>query len=287
MAMPVSASNIRVWFITGVSSGFGSALADAALAQGHQVVGTVRKDAQVQDFEGRAPGRARAVRLDVTKPEEINAGAEAALSAFGQIDVLVNNAGYALLGALEELTDEDIRRQMETNFFGAVGIIRAVLPHMRQRRQGHIVNITSVGGFVGGPGWGLYCASKFALEGLSDCLAMEVAPLGIGVTIVEPGAFRTSLGSSGTTTVQKTIDDYAATVGKTREWRAGSSGRESGDPVKAAQAILRAVDSPNPPLRLVLGADALQAVRGKLEQMTQEADEWEPTTLGTAFNDES
>ncbi len=277
------ASDVPVWFITGVSSGFGSALADAALSRGYRVVGTVRQDAQIQQFESRAQERARAVRIDVAKPEEVSAGVKAALSAFGQVDVLVNNAGYALLGAVEELTDADIRRQMETNFFGATEIIRAVLPHMRQRRKGHIVNITSVGGFVGGPGWGLYCASKFAMEGLSDCLAMEVAPLGIGVTIVEPGAFRTNLGVSGTTTLEDTISDYVPTVGKTREWRAGSGGQEPGDPIKAAEAILQAVDSPSPPLRLVLGADALQAVRDKLAQMTQELERWEATTLATLF----
>lgn len=276
----------RTWFITGVSSGFGRALADAALAQGDQVVGSVRQAAQIVEFEQRVPGRARAVQLDLTTPEAVHDGVAAALAAFGQIDVLVNNAGYALLSAVEEASDADIRQQMETNFFGAVAIMQAVLPHMRERRHGHIVNVSSVGGFVGGPGWGFYCASKFALEGLSDCLAMEVAPLGIKVTIVEPGAFRTNLGVTGTSTGGTTIDDYAATVGQTRAWRAGSSGQESGDPIKAAQAILQAVGAPEPPLRLVLGADALESVRGKLAAMTAELDAWESVTRATAYIDE-
>ncbi len=273
----------RVLFITGASSGFGSALADAALQRGYRVTGTVRQERQVAEFEARAPGQAKAVCMDVTRPDEVRAGVQAAFMAFGQIDVLVNNAGYALLGAVEEVGDTDIRRQFETNFFGALDVTRAVLPSMRERRSGHIVNISSVGGFVGGPGWGFYCATKFALEGLSDCLAMEVAPLGIHVTIVEPGAFRTGLGSGGTTKIEPTIPDYEQTVGKTREWRESSAGREAGDPVKAAAAILQAVESPAPPLRLVLGADALQWVRAKIAQMNQELDRWESVTLDTAY----
>jgi len=273
----------KVLFITGVSSGFGSALADTALQNGYRVVGTVRQESQMADFEARAPGQAKAVRMDVTRAEEVRAGVEAALAAFGQIDVLVNNAGYALLGAVEEVEDADIRRQFEANFFGALEVIRAVLPHLRERRQGHIVNISSVGGFVGGPGWGLYCASKYALEGLSDCLAMEVSPLGIHVTIVEPGAFRTRLGSSGTTKIEQTIPDYEPTVGRTREWREGSAGKEPGDPIRAAEAILKAIESPDPPLRLALGADALQLMRAKITQVNQDLATWETVTVGTAY----
>lgn len=276
---------MSVWLITGVSSGFGSALADTLLKRGHRVIGTVRQEAQRATFEARAPGQAKAVRMDVTRPSEVRSGVEEALAAFGQIDVLVNNAGYALLGAVEELEDADIRNQFETNFFGALEVIRAVLPSMRQRRRGHIVNISSVGGFIGGPGWGIYCATKYALEGLSDCLALELAPLGIRVTIVEPGAFRTKLGSTGTTAIAQSIEDYESTVGKTRTWREGSSGKEEGDPVKAAEAILKAVESPSPPLRLVLGADALQLIRNKLTQVSQEVDDWETVTLATAYED--
>jgi NAD(P)-dependent dehydrogenase (short-subunit alcohol dehydrogenase family) len=283
--MSISSPTSRVWFITGVSSGFGSALAEAALQRGDHVVGTLRQETQTAEFESRAPGRAKAVLMDVTRPEEIKTGVAAALAAFGHIDVLVNNAGYALLGAVEELEEADIRRQFETNFFGALNVTRLVLPHLRERRSGHIVNISSVGGFVGGPGWGLYCATKYALEGLSDCLAMETAPLGIHVTLVEPGAFRTGLGSSGTTKTEKRLLDYEPTVGKTRQWRAGSAGQEPGDPMKAAEAIIRAVESPQPPLRLVLGADALQLMREKIAQMSQELDQWEAVTVATAYEE--
>jgi NAD(P)-dependent dehydrogenase (short-subunit alcohol dehydrogenase family) len=279
----MSSTEPRVWFVTGVSSGFGSALADVVLRHGHRVIGTIRQADLVTEFEARAPGQAKAVVMDVTRPQEVKSGVEAALAAFGQIDVLVNNAGYALLGAVEELEEADIRRQMETNFFGALSVTRAVLPHLRERQSGHIVNISSVGGFIGGPGWGLYCASKYALEGLSDCLAMELAPLGIHVTIVEPGAFRTSLGSTGTARIQNQISDYEQTVGKTREWREGSAGKEEGDPIKAAEAILKAVESPEPPLRLALGGDALQLMRAKIAQVTQDLDRWENVTRDTAY----
>lgn len=283
MLAEVDSTRDRVWFITGVSTGFGRAIAEVALSRGCRVVGSVRREEQVVSFEKLAPGRARAVSFDVARASAIAPAVGAATAAFGQIDVLVNNAGYALLGALEELSDDQIRQQMETNFFGAVSITRALLPHMRLRRTGHIVYITSVGGFVGGPGWSAYCASKFALEGLVDCLALEVGPLGLHVMTVEPGAFRTNLGSSGTTHVECLISDYDASVGKTREWRATSAGRESGDPMKAAEAIYNAVSSSHPPRRLVLGDDALQAVRSKLDYMKKELADWAAVSMGTSF----
>ncbi|QMS86254.1 SDR family NAD(P)-dependent oxidoreductase (plasmid) [Nostoc edaphicum CCNP1411] len=279
--MSETTSQNRVWFITGISSGFGKALADTVLERGDYVFGTVRQERQIRDFEDSAPGRAFGVQVDVTKPKDVHAGVETAIASFGRIDVLVNNAGYALLGAVEEIEDQDIRRQFDTNFFGALDLTRTVLPHMRSRRSGHIINISSIGGLVGASGWGIYCGSKFALEGLSESLALEVAHLGIRVTIVEPGAFRTNLGGNGTTISQKVIEDYAESSGRTRQWRENSRGREPGDPVLAAKAIISAVESPEPPLRLVLGADALQFIRKKLTSLVQELDHWEDKTLST------
>jgi len=283
MSVELDSTRNRVWFVTGVSTGFGRAIAAAALSRGCRVVGTARREEQVASFAKLAPGRTRAVSLDVARATTIAPAVRDAIAVFGQIDVLVNNAGYALLGALEELSDEQIRQQMETNFFGAVSITRALLPHMRLRRTGRIVYMTSVGGLVGGAGWSAYCASKFALEGLADCLALEVEPLGLHVITVEPGAFRTNLGTSGTTHVERPIGDYDASVGKTREWRATSAGRERGDPVKAAEAIYNAVSSEHPPRHLVLGDDALQAVRSKLDAMNKELADWAAVTTGTSF----
>jgi NAD(P)-dependent dehydrogenase (short-subunit alcohol dehydrogenase family) len=280
----MSTDSSPIWFITGVSTGFGNALAHSLLKRGYRVIGTVRKQEQIAPFEAHSGGRAKAVLMDVTDASQVHEGIQTALAAFGKIDVLVNNAGYALLGAVEELSEEDIRRQIETNLFGTLAVTRAILPAMRERRSGHIVNITSVGGFVGGAGWGIYCASKFGVEGFSDCLSLELAPLGIHVMIVEPGAFRTSLGSSGTTKTEHSISDYEGSVGKTRAWRAGSAGKEDGDPMKAAQAIIDAVEAENPPSRLVLGKDAVEAIRQKMSLVTAELDKWEAVSHAMDFD---
>ncbi len=275
-------NNSKVWLITGSSTGFGRSLSEAVLKQGDRVIATARKPEQLGDLANQYPDTAKAVRLDVTNLQEIQNAVNIALETFGQIDVLVNNAGYALLGAVEEVTDTDIEQQFATNFFGALNVTRAVLPKMRGRRSGHIVNITSIGGFVGGPGWGIYCATKFALEGLAECLALEVAHLVIHVTIVEPGAFRTNLGTSGTPTA-KEIPDYAESSGRTREWRTNTAGRELGDPQKAVQAIIQVVESDHPPLRLVLGEDAVNAAESKLNSFKAEIDAWKEVALSTAF----
>ncbi len=193
--------------------------------------------------------------------------------------------GYALLGAVEKLSEEDIRRQMETNLFGTLAVTWALVPAMRERCAGHIVNITSDGGFVGGADWGIYCASKFGVEGFSDCLSLELAPLGIRVMIVEPGAFRTSLGSSGTTGSKNPISDYDASVGKTRAWREGSAGKEDDDPRKAAQAIIQAGEAQDSPAYPVLGKDAVAAVRENLSFMAAELDKWEAISLATDFEE--
>ncbi len=272
----------RVWFITGCSTGFGRELAKAVLARGERVVATARKVEEVQDFEESGPELARAVRLDVTDPEEVSGAVDAALDAFGRIDVLVNNAGYGSMGGVEEISDEEIRRQFEVNVFGVLNITRAVLPHMRERRQGHIINISSVGGFVGVPGFGIYNGTKFAVEGISEALALETEPLGIRITIVEPGAFRTDWAGRSLEAAPE-IDDYKETVGQTREYIANENGNQQGNPRLAAEAMISAVEADEPPLRLPLGDDALDQIREKLDSVKQETDAWETTIVETSF----
>lgn len=203
----------RVWFITGCSTGFGRALAEAVLAQGERVIATARKQEHVQEFEDRFPGRARALALDVTDAAQVRAVADTAIAHFGGVDVLVNNAGYGTLGAIEEIRADEAQAQFATNVFGALAVTQAFLPHMRERRRGHILNVSSVSGFVSRAGTGIYSASKFALEAISEALAQEVAPLGIQVTIVEPGAFRTDFAGRSLHMAETVIDDCTATAG--------------------------------------------------------------------------
>lgn len=271
-----------VWFITGVSTGFGRELATAALSRGDIVVGTVRREEQVAEFRALAPGKAFAWQLDVTDHGAIPGVVERAVREAGDIDVLVNNAGYGLFGAVEEVSDAEARRVMETNFFGLVSVTKAVLPRMRQRRHGHIVNFSSVAGFKGLPGCGFYCASKFAVEGLSEALALEVASFGIKVTLVEPGGFRTNFAGGSKAFAAASIADYAATpAGKTRHHMAHYQGHEPGDPAKAAKAVIHIVDSQNPPMRLVLGADALGWARARLAALVNDYDAWERVSCNT------
>ncbi len=272
----------RVWFITGTSTGFGRMLAEEALEHGDRVVVTARDAEQVQEYEQNYAERARAVRLDVTDPEEVRAAVDAAVDAFGRIDVLVNNAGYGYMGAVEEVEDEEIRRQFEVNLFGLLDVTRAVLPQMREQRSGHIVNISSVGGFVGLPGFGIYNGTKFAVEGVSEALAAEVEPLGIHVTIVEPGPFRTDWAGRSLSSAPE-IEYYAQTAGGTREYIAEENGNQEGDPRLAARAIISAVEADEPPLRLPLGQGALDMIREKLDSVRQETDAWEKTTVETSF----
>jgi len=242
-----STSESRVWFITGCSTGFGRELAKAVLARGERVVTTARDVEQVQDFEQSGPELARAFRLDVTDLAEVSEAVDHALDAFGRIDVLVNNAGYGSMGAIEEVYEEEIRRQFEVNVFGVLNVTRTVLPHMREMRSGHVVNISSVGGFVGMPGFGIYNGTKFAVEGISEALAQEVEPLGIRVTIVEPGAFRTDW-AGRSLAAAPAIDDYKETVGQTREYIANENGNQQDDPRLAARAIITAVEAAETPL---------------------------------------
>ncbi len=275
----------RTWLITGVSSGFGRALAEAVLARGETVIGTLRRDDQLAEFESLAPGRAFACRLDLAERAHIVDILRQAIERAGGVDVVVNNAGYGLVGAVEETSEAEARQQMETNFFGALAVTQAALPCLRRQRRGHIVNISSLAGIVGMPGMAIYSASKFALEGLSEALAAEVKPLGVKVTIVEPGGFRTSWASSrAIARAACVIDDYEPTAGAVRRNLEKYDGHQGGDPAKAAAAIIAAVDAPDPPMRLALGPDAVERIRRKLDAMTQELAAWEAISNDTQLD---
>jgi NAD(P)-dependent dehydrogenase (short-subunit alcohol dehydrogenase family) len=272
----------NVWFITGTSSGFGQAIAEEVLVRGGRVVATARDPRALDDLVARAPDRVHAVRLDVTRPAEIQTAVAAAMQRFGTVDVLVNNAGFSIVGAVEETPDEALRSTFEPMFFGAVALTRALIPHMRGRKSGSIVQITSVGGFTTAPGFGAYCAAKHALEALSESLAAELAPFGVRVLIVEPGAFRTRL-FGGAFRAMPELPGYESTVGATRAFAAGADGSQPGDPAKAARAIVDAVAAGTPTLRLPLGADAIQSIRDKLAKVSADVDRNEATARATSF----
>ncbi|VXB06050.1 Estradiol 17-beta-dehydrogenase [Burkholderia sp. 8Y] len=273
--MSASSSDSPVWFITGCSTGFGRELAAAVIDRGWRAVVAARNPQSVTDLVERAAGRAIAVQLDVTRAEEIAAAVNAAHESFGHIDVLVNNAGFGYLAAVEEGEEDEVRAMFEANFFGAAAMIRAVLPRMRERRAGHIVNITSVGGLVGNPGSGYYAATKFALEGLGEALGRETEGLGIKVTAVEPGPFRTDWAGRSLRQAKQAIDDYAEVAGRRRAGIAQQSGKQPGDPARAAQVIIEAVQSSRPPAHLVLGNAGMELVRGKLGRLTRDLDAWQ------------
>jgi len=272
----------KVWFITGTSSGFGRAIAEEALARGERVVATARDPHSLSELVARAPERVLALALDVTDAANIQSAVSAAVAHFGAIDVLVNNAGFSIVGAVEETSDRELRAVFEPMFFGVVALTNAVLPLMRERRGGSIVQVTSVGGLITAPGFGPYCAAKHAVEAVSEALAAEVAGLGIRVLIVEPGAFRTRLFGSAFRSMPA-MDAYAASVGPTREYAAQSAGVQAGDPQKAARAIIDAVDAGCPTLRLPLGADAVQSIRDKLAKVSADVDRTEAVARATAF----
>lgn len=274
----------KVWFITGASTGFGRLLAEQILQAGGSVVATARKPEQIADLAEKFPDRALALALDVTQEESVETAVDAAIQKFGRIDVLVNNAGYGLAGAIEEATEDEFMPVFETNVFGLIRVTRKVLPHLRAQRSGHIVNLSSIAGLIGSPGWGYYNASKFAVEGFSEALAAEVAPLGIHVTIVEPGPFRTDfLGRSGVEASQR-ISDYDSTAGKTRKYFHEQAGKQAGDPAKAAAAMITAVESANPPKHLVLGKLAYTRMTARLDQWKQELLAWEDLSIGADFS---
>ncbi len=271
----------KLILVTGVSSGFGRALAVEALAAGHRVVGTVRTAQAVLDFEALGPGHAFARMLDVTNTVAIAPLVEAIETDIGPISVLVNNAGYGHEGLLEESPLAEMRQQFEVNVFGAVAMMQAVLPHMRARREGHILNITSMGGFITMPGIAYYCGSKFALEGISEALGKEVAALGVRVTAVAPGSFRTDWAGRSMVRSPRTISDYDALFDPIRQRRQEVSGKQLGDPRKAARAMLAVIDNPEPPAHLLLGSDALRLVREKLRALEEELDRWETYIVST------
>lgn len=275
--------NTRTFLITGVSSGFGQALASAALAAGHTVVGTVRSDAARTAFEAHAGGRAHGLRLDVTDFDAIAPAVAAIVQRVGAIDVLVNNAGYGHEGVLEESGLDAMRHQFDVNVFGAVAMIKAVLPAMRERRAGHILNITSMGGFITMPGIAYYCGSKFALEGISEVLAQEVKGFGVKVMAVAPGSFRTDWAGRSMVRAERSIADYDALMDPIRAARQAKSGQQAGDPAKAAQVLLDLVEQRDPPVHLLLGTDALALVRAKLGTMAAEITRWEGVSVSTDF----
>ncbi|GAC1411370.1 MAG: oxidoreductase [Gemmatimonadaceae bacterium] len=273
----------KVWLITGCSTGFGRELAKMVLDRGYRAVITARDPAEAEDIARGRIDRALVLELDVTDAVEVGAAVWSAAKHFGKIDVLVNNAGIGYFGAVEESDEEEIRRMFEINFFGLTRMTRAVLPIMRRQRAGHIVNISSIGGLRSFPTLAYYNATKYAVEGFSEALALEVAPLGIKVTIVEPSGFRTDWAGRSAAESKNRIADYAPTAGKNLQDIRGYSGKQPGDPVRAAAAIIAAVESPNPPLRLLLGKAALKGARGKLDMLKRDFDAWEKTTIEADF----
>ena len=273
----------KVWLITGCSTGFGRELAKQVLALGYNAAVAARNVNDVQDIVQDYPESAVAVKLDVKIPEDIVSAVNSTLQKFGQIDILVNNAGIGYFGAIEESEEEEVRRMFEINFFGLAKMIQQVLPFMRKQREGHIVNISSIGGLRSFPAVGFYNATKYAVDGLSEALAKETAPLGIRVTVVAPSGFRTDWAGRSANNSKIRIDDYATTAGKNMEDIRAYSGNQPGDPVRGAAAIIKAVEYPNPPLRLLLGAAALKGARLKLEELKKDFDEWEAITLSADF----
>lgn len=274
-----------VWLITGCSSGFGRELARLVLARGWRAVVTARNPSQVADLAAIAPDRALALQLDVTRADQVQQVVDAALQRFGRIDALVNNAGYGYLAAIEEGEDAAVRAMFETNVFGLIAMTKAVLPGMRAQRSGLIVNVSSIGGLTSFAATGYYHATKFAVEGLSESLALEAGPLGIDVMIVEPGPFRTKWAGPSIKESAVRIADYEATAGVRRAQTAARSGNQAGDPVRGAQAIIDAALADRPPLHLLLGRAAVDLARRKIDALRADIDAWEATSVGADFPD--
>ena len=279
---------MATWFITGAARGLGYAIAAHALHTGNQVVVAARDEARLEAVYSSLPGfrdHLLWLTLDVTDEAQAAAAAAAAVARFGQIDFLVNNAGRGLLGAVEEASSTEVYDIFATNVFGTLNVIRAVLPHMRARRSGHVVNIGSMGGFSQVAGWGVYGATKFALEGISEAMQAELAPLGISVTIVEPGSFRTNFLDGGSLQLtENALDDYAETAGRVRHSAVSSSGRQPSDPALGAAAIYEAVTAAHPPFRFQVGPDAVAMVDAKIERVRQELDLWRELASSTTFD---
>jgi NAD(P)-dependent dehydrogenase (short-subunit alcohol dehydrogenase family) len=275
---------MTVWFITGASRGFGLEIAKVALERGDSVVASARDPQAVRDALPDAGEHLLAVELDVNRPEQITAAVDAAITTFGRIDVLVNNAGRGLVGAIEEASDAEARAVFDVNVFGLLAVTREVLPHMRTQRAGLVINLSSVGGFVAWAGWGIYSATKFALEGLSEAMRLELAPLGISVVAVEPGPFRTDfLDGSSLHIAEKQIADYAASGGAARAWATDNNQAQAGDPRKAAEIIVGLAGRDDVPERIQLGANAVDSVAAKLEQTSRDLESWRDIALSADF----
>lgn len=272
-----------IWFITGISSGIGKALAETALAAGDFVIGTFRKTAQVDAFNEQHGDNAQALEMDITDAEAVERGFQTIENRFGRIDYLVNNAGFGIAGAVEETSEAELRAVFEANFFATVALTRRALPMLRQQGSGHIIQISSHGGVRAFPGFGVYNASKFALEGISEALAIEVKPLGIHVTIVEPGPFRTAFAGSGFQQAETRLDAYAETAGKFRNLMAGIDGKQPGDPQRAAEVIFQTAKLEEPPLRLPLGKIAVTNIRAKLDSVRADVERYEASGAVTEF----
>lgn len=273
----------RIWFITGISGGLGKALAEAVMAHGDFAVGTFRNEQQAANFTKQNEGKGLGLVMDVTQQEQVRMALEVVQTNFGRLDVLVNNAGFGFAGAVEEATNEEVRTVMEANFFGALDVTRQALPLFRQQKSGHILQISSHGGIKAFPGFGIYNAAKFALEGFSEALAGEVAPLGIRLVIVEPGPFRTGFAASSFQEAAAKIDDYQATAGAFRERMRAVDGKQEGDPAKAAAAIYHITTLENPPLRLPLGKIPLTTIQAKLDSVQKDLNDWRAMAEGTIF----
>ncbi|WJN49973.1 oxidoreductase [Pseudomonas asiatica] len=274
---------MRTWLITGASRGFGTLIAQQALAAGDAVIATARNPEDIEARLGRHPNLL-AVRLDVTREEDALAAVAAGIKHFGQIDVLVNNAGFGVLGAVEETSASETERLFTTNVFGLLNVTRAVLPHMRRQRSGHVINISSLGGYQAYMGWGVYGSTKFAVEGISEAMHQELAPLGIKVTVVEPGFFRTDfLDDQSLVKTALELPDYAATVGVMRHYAEAANHAQPGNPAKLAEALLALANAANPPLRLALGSDAVARIEAKNSAVEQELAQWRDLSLSTDF----
>jgi NAD(P)-dependent dehydrogenase (short-subunit alcohol dehydrogenase family) len=274
---------MRTWFITGASRGFGILIAEQALRSGDAVIATARNPQDITDRLGEQPNLL-AVRLDVTREEEAHQAVAEGIKRFGRIDVLINNAGFGVLGAVEETSASETERLFATNVFGLLNVTRAVLPHMRAQRSGRVINISSIGGYQAYMGWGVYGSTKFAVEGITEALHQELAPLGIQATVVEPGFFRTDfLDEQSLIKTRLELADYDETVGKMRAFAEAANHAQPGDPLKFAEAMLALVNAPNPPLRLALGSDTVARIEAKNRLVAQELAEWNELALSTDF----
>jgi len=273
----------KVWFITGVSTGIGRHLAEQAAIAGYTVIGTVRKETQIQEIDNLVAGKTFGYLLDVNNHDNVQKAIAIVAEKYGSIDVLVNNAGYGLFGGIEEVSMQESRAQMETNFFGALAVTQAVLPIMRKQQFGNIIQISSIAGLTGSAGLGIYNASKHALEGFSEALYYEVKHLNIKVTLVEPGPFRTLWAGASMKHAANRIEAYEASVGRVRSIMEQRNGNQPGDPVKAALAIIQVVETENPPLRLALGKIAVGAIKGKIELLTKDLTAWESVSAAADF----